>query len=219
MTTTRHTLATGVEIELERVQGEVMDFKETSVTTIQQGDDFIVGQGFRPGNVSSGTDTIKKAWVRLDDGTERQFDFTDLDAQGRAGHRIVIVSGAVAGLPKHLLAVHNTTMKMLHSQRIGGGTSANNDLARRMWLPGVFGKEARLFAGVGAAILGLALIKDGLIMGLVAGGIFGAILGAIAWVVALFFKLSPARRREIEVYAEIEALVESAARAESFAKL
>lgn len=213
MTAALHTLAQGVEIELERVEGDIIDFNESMVTTIHQGDDFIVGRGFRPGNVSSGVDTIKKAWVRLDDGTERQFDFTDLDVQGRAGHHVVIVSGAAVGQPKQLLAVHNRSMKMLYSKRIGGGTSENNDLARRMWLPGVFGKEARMFAGVGAALMALVLIKDGLIAGLVAGGFFGAILGFVAWVAALFFKLSPARRREINVYAEIEALVESTASA------
>jgi len=212
MTATRHRLPQGIEIELERVQGEIIDFNETAITTIHQGDDFIVGQGFRPGNVSSGATTIKKAWVRLDDGTERQFDFTDLDVQGRAGHHVVIVSGAAVGQPKQVLAVHNRSMKMLYSKRIGGGTSENNDLARRMWLPGVFGKEARMFAGIGAALLTLALIKDGLIAGVVAGGIVGSILGFISWVVALFFKLSPARRREIDVYAEIEALIESTSR-------
>jgi hypothetical protein len=213
MTTTRHTLATGVEIELERVQGEIIDFNETTIPTIHQDDDFIVGQGFRPGNVSSGAATIKKAWLRLDDGTERQFDFTDLDVQGRPGHRLVVVSGAAVGQPKQLLAAHNATMKMLYSLRVGGGTSENNDLARRTWLPGVFGKEARMFAGVGAALVALVLIKDGLIAGLVAGGIFGAVLGAIAWVIALFFKLSPARRHEVATYREVEAMVERMASA------
>jgi hypothetical protein len=213
MTTTRHTLNTGVEVELERIEGEIIGFDETAITTIHQGDDFIVGQGFRPGNVSSGVATIKKAWVRLDDGTERQLDFTDLDAQGRTGHRLVMVFGAAVGQPKQLLAVHNATMKMLYSLRIGGGTSENNDLARRTWLPGVFGKEARMFAGVGAALLALILIKDGLIAGLVAGGIVGAILGSIAWVIALFFKLSPARRHEVATYREVEAMVEHMASA------
>jgi hypothetical protein len=48
---------------------------------------------------------------------------------------------------------------------------------------------------------------------LVAGGIVGAILGSIAWVIALFFKLSPARRHEVATYREVEAMVEHMASA------
>ena len=210
----QHTLSTGITIELERLEGHVASFNENHVTTVHQSDQYVVGQGFRPGLVSSGVDTIKKAWVRLDDGSERQFDFSELDVQAREGHRLTIVSGAAVhgDVPKQMIAVRNANMKLLYSAHIGGVNSANNDRARATWLPGIFRKEALVFMGVGAAVMALIVIGDGFFKGLLQGGFVGAIVGFIAWIAALLFKLSPARRREIDTYKQIELLAESMAK-------
>ncbi len=63
-----------------------------------------------------------------------------------------------------------------------------------------------MFAALGAGALLLAVISDP------NGGLYqdaqaivgGSILGSIAWVFALLFRLSPARRLELRTYPEIE---------------
>lgn len=211
-TVSRHTLSTGLQVDVERFEGEVVGFNEQAVTTIHQSSQLV--DGFvRPGLISSGVETMKSAWLRAADGVERRFDFSALDVEARVGHRLNVILAAAASGEPQLFAVHNASTKMTFWRSVGGRSSPNNDFARATFFPGVFSREARIFAAVGAVVLLLPMIGDGYIKDLWEGPLAGAILGLIVWVAALLFGLSPARRRELRTHPEIEALVQSQAEA------
>jgi hypothetical protein len=209
---TRHALSTGLQIDLERYQGEVVGFNEQAVTTVHQSTQLVDGI-VRPGVVSSGVETLKSAWLRGADGIERRFDFSALDVEARLGHRLTVILAAAPNGEPQLFAVHNASTNMTFWRSIGGRSSQNNDFARATFFPGVFPREAKIFAAIGAVLLLLPMIGDGYIKDLWEGPLAGAILGFIAWVVALLLGLSPARRKEMRTYPEIESLVQSQAEA------
>ncbi len=206
----RHTLSTGVAIEVEKFSGEVVGFNEQAVTTLHQSTQLVDGV-VRPGMISSGTETVKGAWLRADDGIERRFDLSGLDVEARVGHRLTLVLAAAVGVERRLFAAYNTNTRMVFWQSVGGVSSANNDRARATFFPRAFPREAKMFAAVGAIALLIPMIGDGYVKDLFEGPIAGAIAGFIVWVFALLFGLSPARRRELRTYPEIEALVQKEA--------
>ncbi len=204
----RKRLTSGVEVDFERLVGTVIDQREQAVTHVTQGTQWYMDGSSTPGRISSSTETIRKAWLRLADGTERLFDFSDLGVEARPGHELSLVLAAAPGTERKLVVVHNRATNMVHSLRIGGVDSANNDLARTLFFPGRFRRESLMFAAAGAAALLLAVFNDpngGLYQDLQVI-IFGSIGGFIAWVFALLFRLSPARRLELRTYPEIESV-------------
>ncbi len=208
-----HTTSTGLAIALERFSGEVVNLDEQHVTTIHQGKQILPGE-VRPGYIESDIETIQRAWLRSPEGVERQFDFSRLGVQTRVGHQLVVVSGSSVGNPgpMRLLAAHNVTTTATFWNTVGGVDSANNDLARATWFPGVFMREWRRFAAVGAIVLAVLNVRNGFGT-MIGGAICGAVLGSVAWVLALVLRLSPARRRELKTYPEIEELAQRVAEA------
>ena len=111
-TVSRHALSTGLQVDVERFEGEVVGFNEQAVTTVHQSSQLVDGI-VRPGYVSSGVETLKSAWLRAADGMERRFDFSVLDVEARVGHRLRL--SALAG-------DRDTSSDV--SDVIGGGCSA-----------------------------------------------------------------------------------------------
>ncbi len=204
--TTLHRLESGIEVEFERLDGTVVDQREQAVTSVHQGTQWYLDGSSAPGRISSTVETMRTAWLREASGREHRFDFSALAVEARAGHRLTVVLGGGVGIERQLLAVFNHATGVVHSRRMGGVDSANNDFARRLFLPAKFSRERNTFAACGAIALLLAVIGDP------NGGLyqdaqvlfFGSILGLIAWVFALLFRLSPARRLELRTYPEIE---------------
>ena len=204
----RHRLDSGVDVDFERLVGTVIDQREQTVMHLTQGTQWYMDGSSTPGRISSSTEEIRKAWLRMADGKERLFDFSDLGVEARPGHELSLVFAAAPGMERKLVVVHNRATNMVHSLRIGGVDSANNDAARALFLPGRFRRESLVFAAVGAAALLLAVVNDrngGLYQDLQAI-FFGSIAGFIVWIFALLFRLSPARRLELRTYPEIESV-------------
>ncbi len=211
--TTRHRLETGIEVEFERLDGVVVDQREQAVTSVSQGTQWYMDGSSSPGQITSSTGTMRTAWLRDASGREHHFDFSELAVEARAGHQLTLVLGAAVGVERQLLAVFNHTTQMVHSRRVGGVDSANNDFARRLFFPGKFKREWKMFAAAGSVALLLAVITDphgGLYQDLQVI-FFGGILGSVVWVFALLFRLSPARRLELRTYPEIERQAEQLA--------
>ncbi len=124
---TRHRLESGIEVELERLDGVVVDQREQAVTTIHQDTQWYLDGSSAPGQISSAVSTLRSAWVCQAGGREHQFDFTELQVAARAGHPLTLVLGAVVGMERQLLAVCNHATGIVHSRKIGGVDSANND--------------------------------------------------------------------------------------------
>lgn len=204
--TVRYCLESGIEVEFERLEGVVVDQREQAVTTVSQGTQWYMDGSSAPGRITSAVEKMRTAWLREANGREHHFDFSELEVEARSGHQLTVVLGAAVGVERQLLAVFNHATQMVHTRRVGGVDSANNDVARRLFFPGKFGREWKIFSAGGSVALLLAVITDpngGLYQDLQAI-FFGAILGSIAWAFALLFRISPARRLELRTYPEIE---------------
>jgi len=209
----RKRLTSGVEVDFERLVGTVIDQREQAVTHVTQGTQWYMDGSSSPGQITSSTATMRTAWLRDASGREHHFDFRELVVEARTGHQLTLVLGAAVGVERQLLAVFNHTTQMVHSRRVGGVDSANNDFARRLFFPGKFKREWKMFAAAGSVALLLAVITDphgGLYQDLQVI-FFGGILGSVVWVFALLFRLSPARRLELRTYPEIERQAEQLA--------
>lgn len=108
-------LENGKQIWVESFTGDVLEARAWSETSIssQQNMGFVTKSGVVMGggtSIKSKTVEKREIWLRLDDGTEKCFAFSNVTLQARAGHRLTIVK---AGKPEDsegtILSIHQHT--------------------------------------------------------------------------------------------------------------